>query len=223
MGWNSDGTWTAESDDVSKQVTGLMSQDSALMRQARTSGLTTANRRGLINSSIAVGASQDAALKYAVPIASQTASQISTSNNTAASLTAQQKLNQANIDADAEKQKLSIASQEKIADLDRKAEADKTASTLAAQERATLADLITKSQDSYTSGITNTLQNADISSTTRNSAQADIANLYTKSMNVLQGLYGTTLNWGTASTGSTPTTSSPSSSISDAWKNLIFK
>lgn len=75
MAWNADGSWSPEDDSVASQVTALTSKDSALMQGARTSGLKTANRRGLLNSSMAAGASESAALAAATPIASQDAQQ----------------------------------------------------------------------------------------------------------------------------------------------------
>jgi hypothetical protein len=62
--------------DVAKAVAAVAAQDSPLMTQAATDGLKTANRRGLLNSSMAAGAAQDAALRVAVPIGSQQAAQI---------------------------------------------------------------------------------------------------------------------------------------------------
>lgn len=59
---------------VSTQLAEITKQGSPLMQQAKTDALKLANRRGLINSSMAVGASQDAALRTALPIASQDAS-----------------------------------------------------------------------------------------------------------------------------------------------------
>ena len=55
------------------KVAQMMGQDSAVMRQANTDGMKAANRRGLANSSIAIGASQDAMIRAATPIASQDA------------------------------------------------------------------------------------------------------------------------------------------------------
>lgn len=49
----------------------ILSADSALMRNARTSGIEAAAARGLQNSTIAAGASQRAALDFAVPLAQQ--------------------------------------------------------------------------------------------------------------------------------------------------------
>lgn len=48
----------------------MMKSDSPLMRQAETRGLQAANRRGLLNSSIAVGEAQRAQLDAVVPMAS---------------------------------------------------------------------------------------------------------------------------------------------------------
>lgn len=61
--------------DVSKITSDIMGQDSELMQLAETEGMQTANKRGMLNSSMAVGASQDAAYRVALPMASQNASQ----------------------------------------------------------------------------------------------------------------------------------------------------
>ena len=232
MAWNSDGTWSAEDDSVSRQVTGLMAQDSPLMRQARTAGTTTAARRGLLNSSIAAGAAENAALGYVTPIASQQASQIATANNNAASikadaektsatLTAQEKLNSANIasqekisaaglQSEWDRQQASITSQEKMRAAELEAESAKAQATLAAQERASIMDALAKAQDSYTTGIANTLQNEKIAATARSSAQADMASQYSKTVSTLQNLYGIDLKWNTGAAGSPASGSSAS-------------
>lgn len=75
MAYDATGKWTPEDDSVSTKLNGLLSQTSPLMEQAKTSGLQLANKRGLANSSMAVGASQDAVIKSALPIASQEAQQ----------------------------------------------------------------------------------------------------------------------------------------------------
>lgn len=59
---------------VSNQLTGLLSSNSPYMDQARLSGLNTAASRGLLNSSIAAGNSQAAAIQAGLPIAQQDAS-----------------------------------------------------------------------------------------------------------------------------------------------------
>ena len=70
-------------DTMAARVTALAAKDSALNQMARTEGLKAANRRGLLNSSMAVGASQDAVLQNVLPIASQDAAQAFQKNQAA--------------------------------------------------------------------------------------------------------------------------------------------
>lgn len=62
-------------DDVEKALTKVMSQNSALMKQARTQGLQVAQQAGLGQSTMGIQAAQAAALNAAMPIASQQAQQ----------------------------------------------------------------------------------------------------------------------------------------------------
>lgn len=62
--WN-----VTEDQTVAGQVKGLISANSPLMQQAETKALQQANQRGLLNSSMAVGAAQDATINAALPIA----------------------------------------------------------------------------------------------------------------------------------------------------------
>ena len=62
-------------DDVEKALTKVMSQNSALMKQARTQGLQSAQQVGLGQSTMGIQAAQAAALNAAMPIASQQAQQ----------------------------------------------------------------------------------------------------------------------------------------------------
>ncbi len=63
-----------DSTKTSEQLTGLLSQNSDYMKRAETKGLQVANSRGLLNSSIAAGTSQAAAIDAAAPIAQADAS-----------------------------------------------------------------------------------------------------------------------------------------------------
>lgn len=58
---------------VEKNLQSIYGSDNGILAQARTAGLRTAAQRGLLNSSIAVGASEDAAIRSALPIAQQDA------------------------------------------------------------------------------------------------------------------------------------------------------
>ena len=74
--------YTAKTQDVSQdamadvQAAKILGQDSPLMQRAKTSGMLEAGRRGLQNSSIAVGAAQGAMADRAIPLAQQNAQQV---------------------------------------------------------------------------------------------------------------------------------------------------
>lgn len=76
---------------VQGQLNGLLDKGGDYMKRAETKGLQMANKRGLLNSSFAVGAAHGAAMDAALPIAQQDAQ---TYNNQ--SLTNQAASNQAN-------------------------------------------------------------------------------------------------------------------------------
>lgn len=80
MPFDANGKWIAEDAAVQKQLAPIIAQDSAVMRQAGAAGARSANRRGLGNSTMGIGAGQSEMLKVAVPMASQNASQISGMN-----------------------------------------------------------------------------------------------------------------------------------------------
>ncbi len=62
--------WNVTPDQTAAgQLNQITAQDSPLMQRAATSGLQLANSRGLLNSSMGVGAAQDAVLAAATPIA----------------------------------------------------------------------------------------------------------------------------------------------------------
>lgn len=73
---NPDGTDVTPKATVSGQIKSLIDQNSPLMQQAQTSALQQMNGRGLLNSSMAIGAGQDALYKSALPIAQQDASTV---------------------------------------------------------------------------------------------------------------------------------------------------
>lgn len=58
---------------VEERMTGLLNKENPYMQVARTGAAQVANSRGLLNSSIAAGAGEEAAIKSALPIAQQDA------------------------------------------------------------------------------------------------------------------------------------------------------
>lgn len=66
--------WNVNPDQtVQNQLATITSSGSPLMQQAQTNALQQMNRRGLLNSSMAIGAGQEAVIKQALPIATQDA------------------------------------------------------------------------------------------------------------------------------------------------------
>lgn len=72
--------WTPQDDRVDTQVQRITATNSPLMQQARAQGQAGMARRGLLNSSMAVGAGQQAVLNTALPMAQQNAAQIAQKN-----------------------------------------------------------------------------------------------------------------------------------------------
>ena len=68
------GTVNQDTDSVSGQLDRILGKDSPYLDRARAGATQYANSRGLINSSIAAGAGEAAAIDAALPIASQDAS-----------------------------------------------------------------------------------------------------------------------------------------------------
>ena len=64
---------TYENDDVVAEVNRITSQDSDYMKLATNSGMQTANRRGLLNTSIAAGAAEASRIAAAAPLATTNA------------------------------------------------------------------------------------------------------------------------------------------------------
>ena len=80
MPFKADGTFEPEDASVTTQLEKVTNTDSPLLTQARTRGKQFANRRGLLNSSLAGQAAEAAVFDVALPIASQQAAQIQQSN-----------------------------------------------------------------------------------------------------------------------------------------------
>ncbi len=143
MAWSS-GFWNPEDDDVGVQVAKVVSSGSPLLKQARGLGAAFANARGVGNSSIAAGATQDSLYKVAMPIASQNAQQIAQKNLSALEANQQMRygttLQQQQDTAALERLNLQIGSTEKMAGADRAAAMDQLNLQIKAQASRDLVD-----------------------------------------------------------------------------------
>jgi hypothetical protein len=167
-------------DSVTSALTDIMSKDSPLMRQAETAGLQMANRRGLLNSSMATKATQDAAYTAALPIASQQASQAATENL-------------ANLDVST---RLFLQGRaEEQAGLDRSLQEKLAKWNLDESQRATAAQTVVSSQQLYTDRINNIMANTNLDADTRSSQLASAKAFFDTQMNLVQQMFNVRLNW----------------------------
>ena len=152
MPYDANGKWIEEDTSVATRVAGLVQKDSPIMQQARAGAARSANRRGLLNSSIAVGAGEDAAIKSALPIASQDAQQASQRNIAESGQRNQREMQTVDNMAQDTRLGRTIASQEGqqrtdidarfgLARLDNDAQATRLATSTASQERMNAADI----------------------------------------------------------------------------------
>lgn len=138
---------------VDEIVADMMATDSPLMRQAETRGLQAANRRGLLNSSIAVGEAQRAQLDAIVPMASAEADLRDRTEQRGfqagqAQLDRDQQTSLSRFDADSRErlQKIDIESRERLARMDLDANsrrgAESMISSILSLEQNTLANIM---------------------------------------------------------------------------------
>lgn len=234
MPYNSKGEWVPEDDSVATRVTQITSKDSPLMRQAQGIGLATANRRGLLNSSMAVGAAQASTLAAAVPIASQDAQQTYGKNTQKMQsdtqfglqrLQGEQQLGLQRLQGD-QQTSLQKLQGEQATGIERlqgenrlavqKLQGDQQSSLaqtqLAAAERERVAAALGQAAGDYTNSIAGTLANPDIPANMRAAVQAAQRDAMLARIDAIQRLYGVNVSWGGAA-GPAPTTLGPGASI----------
>jgi hypothetical protein len=174
MAYNSTtGVWDPESADVGKQVTGLLSKGGDYMKAATAGATKAANRRGLINSSISAGAGVDAAIKSALPIASQNAQQIH-----------QQNLQTGQFGHEAGQLGKQIESTEKMG-----------FANIAAHDREKTLAGLAAFENSYGEIFRTIGQNEALPAAVRDKYLAQAAKMRDSNMNLVSQLYGVELDW----------------------------
>jgi hypothetical protein len=171
MAYNSSGVWQDEDAGVANRIAAITAGNSDYIKQARTSGMQAANRRGLGNSSMAVAAAEGAAIDRAAPIAGQEAQQI----------------NQRNLSGQEFRQQGGIANQ----NFQYQRELD--AARYASAEREMMARAITDLNSQRMSAFANTLQNDKIPAAARSAAQQSINDQQADAIARLEQLYGVSL------------------------------
>lgn len=212
MATNPDGTYKLDDDSVASRVAKITSGNSDLMKVARTQGMQAMQRRGLGNSSMAVGAAEMSALNAAVPIASQEASQIAQRNvtgmgiladdaRTTKTLNADMERTKLGLDSEAERQRVDITAQDARlgrqldADMNRlntsnTAEVERARMQIAAEQQRAMLSGVTDITSNRFNALSNTLQNDKIPAGTRAAVQSSIDAQYQQAMDQIQNIYG---------------------------------
>ncbi len=216
MAWV-DGKWVDEDSSVASNLTGLLDSNSDYIKQARNQGERSAAKRGLMNSSIAAGSGQSAAIAAALPIASQDASTNAAKNTQQAEFVNQTKLNEQTIagqkdlatlnnDAELARQKEAQGFQLTQQERDNIAQMDRLNASLSSSERQALlqSDTTLKSAQiqsadnlsaNYLSALSNLMSNKKVPAATRNQLIAEYQRVTQQSAALRNSIGQVSLSW----------------------------
>lgn len=193
-------------EDVATEVNRITATDSPIMQQAQTDGLKMANRRGLLNSSMAVGAAQNEVIRAALPMAQQTAGQNFQTNAQRREFRQQTGL-QSNDIAARERmqerdqafnrgaQERDLASREGMAVLDRSLQERLAQWNLDAAERQQAAGMLTSMQQVHAAQVQALMSNTAMDGTARQ-AQLDAMNAQNaRRINLVEQMFGVRIEW----------------------------
>ncbi|MCA1971908.1 MAG: hypothetical protein LDL44_03650 [Caenispirillum sp.] len=167
-------------------VSDILQAESPLMQRAASQGLMLANRRGLLNSTVAAEAAQAAMIDAAVPIASADAN-----------LANQRWLQQQDIANQRAMQQQDIASKNWQAQLDAETRTRIAQMQVATADREKIGTMVANIQAQHTSRINNIISNPEIPAETRAQYLADADQWMRHQLDMLEGMYGIQLDWNT--------------------------
>ena len=180
------GTTTELNDSVESRVAGITSKNSPLMKAAKTRGLQQANKRGLLNSSMAVGAAQRSMLDAAVPIASADAETSARKNLIAREFDERGDLSAQEFTQQQSLQATDIASKERIANWN-----------IDSHDREKAASLVAAFESSYGEQFRTIAQNEKLPADVRENYLTHIASMRDSNLNLVEQMYGIDLTWTT--------------------------
>lgn len=190
--------FTPRRDSVSDAVMDLMKDDSALMRQAETSGLQYANRRGLLNSSMAAEASQEAAYRAAIPIGSQEAGQNFQSNLSRQNFEQSGYLLDREIGSRERMQQNEIGYQQQERALDRNLQQMLATWNLDSADRDSAARTLVGLEQYYANQWSTIMNNPNLSAEDRTTYLTAAKEMRDQQLALLEQLYDVALDWGQA-------------------------
>lgn len=171
---------------VESRLKGLMAQQNPLMRQARTQGLQSANRRGLLNSSMGVQAAQTAQLGAALPIASQEAQQANARIMQGREFEHLRGMQGRQYKHEAAQLGRELGSREKLAQMD-----------VAARERQVAANMAAEFDRTYSQQLATIMNNEKIPASVRQQYFTHAAEVRNSNLRLVEQLYGIDLDWTT--------------------------
>lgn len=198
--------FTSKNDNVADNIASVVNQNSPLMQQARTAGLRAANRRGVLNSSMAVGAAQDAVIGQAAAIGGQQAQQNFSANQAFADYDYRGELQGRDFD-------FREASQERDIDYRKEAQAadiknrldlqrrdlnfreDAQDKDIALQEAANTSRGVVDMERLYQNTVTNINNNTNLSSSARSSQLRAARNLRSRQLGLVEQINRVNLRW----------------------------
>jgi hypothetical protein len=178
------GGTTAGPRSTEQRVSDILSAESPLMKRAASQGQMLANRRGLLNSSVAAEAAQAAMIDAAVPIASADA----TMDN-------QRFLQQQDIANQRTMQQADIASRNWQSQLDADTRTRIANMQVDTADRDKIGTMVANIQAQHTSRINNIISNPEIPAETRAQYIADSNAWMRNQLDMLEGMYGVQLDW----------------------------
>lgn len=199
--------WVTENSTVSGQMEGLLGKNSKYLNLARTKAMQTANSRGMLNSSMAAGAGEAAAIEAALPIAQQDAATYKEMQARGQTTEYQGQLNsqqawyqmdqtklQGLISADLNEQQSQIQAFQKELDFGYKTKLDQM--SIDASMKQVLMQNAAESGRTLQTNMEYILKDPDLNATAKQNAIQLLINQYHNSLDVAAALGGLNLDWG---------------------------
>lgn len=189
-------SYPARNDSVHGTVADVVRADGPLMDLARTSAYQAANSRGMLNSSMAQRAAQDAVLNVALPIGSQQAGQNFESNENFRNYRYSDSLQDQSIASAERRQQEDIRFQSAEASLDRVLQEQLATWNLNATEADNSARQVYYAQTAFETALANINANTQLSAEDRETQIGLARDRFDDAMQLVEQIYNIDLTWG---------------------------
>ena len=191
---------------VENRMTGLLSSESPYMNAARSKAMRTANQRGLLNTTMAAGAGEKAAIESAMPIATQDASYLQNSAIKSQEADLQSGLyeKQGEISKDIATHEGGIARElegivQQGANFRQQAELDMkkvlAEMELGNNEKTAYAGAVTDMGDRFMAELNNIQRDPNVSTAAKTAAIATLQQAYRQNLQTISSIYSVSIEW----------------------------